>query len=56
MNAPFINEILGLVIVKIIDRTTHSTVLLKLKFMHNTVTLDIANNGSDIKYLSQKRC
>ena len=46
-NAPFIDEISGLVIVKILDGTTHSTMLLKLKFMHNSATLDIANNGLD---------
>ena len=47
MNAPFIDEISGLAIVKILDGNTHSTMLLKLKFMCNAATLDIANNGSD---------
>ena len=47
VNAPFIDEISGLAIVKILDGTTHSTMLLKLKFMHNSATLDIANNGLD---------
>ena len=30
-NAPFIDEISGLAIVKLLDGTTHSTMLLKLK-------------------------
>ena len=47
VNAPFIDEISGLAIVKILNGTTHSTMLLKLKFMHNSATLDIANNGLD---------
>ena len=33
VNAPFIDEISGLVIVKILDGVTCSTVMLKLKFM-----------------------
>ena len=33
VNAPFIDEISGLAIVKILDEGTHSTLLLKLKFM-----------------------
>ena len=32
VSAPFIDEISGLAIVKILDGTTHSTMLLKLKF------------------------
>ena len=47
VNAPFIDRISGLAIVKILDGNTHSTMLLKLKFMHNAATLDIANNGPD---------
>ena len=47
VKAPFIDEISGLEIVKILDGSTYSTVLLKLKFMHNAVTLDIVNNGPE---------
>ena len=47
VNAPFIDEISGLAIVKILDGNTHSMMLLKLKLICNTATLDIANNGSD---------
>ena len=33
VEAPFIDEISGLAIIKVLDKTTHSTMMLKLKFM-----------------------
>ena len=47
VNAPLLDGIGGLEIVKILDRTTHSTMLLKLKFTQNLAMLYIANNGLD---------
>ena len=47
VRAPFLDEISGLSIIKMLDQNTYSTLLLKLKFMCNVVTLDIANNGPD---------
>ena len=47
VKAPFIDEISGQAIIKILDESTHSTMLLKLNFMHNAAMLDIVNNGSD---------
>ena len=47
VKAPFIDEISGLAIIKILDGSTYSTMLLKLKFMHNAAMLDIVNNGPD---------
>ena len=47
VRAPFIDEIIGLVIIKIPDGNTYSAMLLELKFMCNVATLDIANNGPD---------
>ena len=47
VKVPFIDEISGLVIVKILDGNKFSMMLLKLKFMHNGATLDIAKNGPD---------
>ena len=47
VKAPFINKISGLAIIKILDESTYSTMLLKLKFMCNTATLDIVNNDPD---------
>ena len=48
VKAPFIDEISGLAIIKILDGTTYSTpMLIKLKFTHNTAILDIVNNGTE---------
>ena len=47
VKAPFIDEISGLAIIKILDGSTCSTMLLKLKFMCNAAMVDIDNNGPD---------
>ena len=47
MKAPFIDEISGLAIIKILDGSTHSTILIKLKFTYNAAILDIVNNGTE---------
>ena len=45
VKAPFIDQISGLAIIKILDGSTYSTMLLKLKLMYNSATLHIVNNG-----------
>ena len=45
VKAPFLDEISGLTIIKILDGSTYSTMLLRLKFMCNAATLDIVNNS-----------
>ena len=47
VTAPFIDKISGLSIIKILDVSTYSIMLLKLRFMHNAATLDIVNNGTN---------
>ena len=47
VKAPFIDEISGLAIIKILDRSTYITMLIKLKFIHNTAVLDIVNTGTE---------
>ena len=47
MKAPFIDEILGLPIIKILDGCTYITMLIKLKFTCNAAILDIVNNGTE---------
>ena len=47
VEAPFIDEISGLAIIKILGGNTYSTILLKLKFMHHAAILDIVNNGTE---------
>ena len=41
-------------IIKIIDRKTNSTLLIKLKFTHNKAVLDIKNAGKDTMILNLK--
>ena len=48
VEGPFMDEISGLAIVKILDGVPHSTLMIKLKFVWNSATLDITNNGQDI--------
>ena len=47
VEAPFINEISGLAIIKIPDNNTQSTMILKLKFMQTSIMLDTSNNDID---------
>ena len=47
VKAPFVDEISGLAIVKILDGDTHSTLLIKLKFTCSVAILDIVNNGTE---------
>ena len=54
VKAPFIDEISGLAIIKIIDGGTYSTLLIKLKFTHNKAMLDIKNTGKDTMILRQE--
>ena len=51
VKAPFVDEISGLAIIKILDGSTYSTLLMKLKFMHNRAILDIMNKGRDTMIL-----
>ena len=47
MKGPFIDEISGLAIIKILGGSTYSTILINLKFSCNTAILDIVNNGTE---------
>ena len=54
VRALFADEISGLVIIKIIDGKTNSTLLIKLKFMCNKSVLDIKNAGKYTMILNPK--
>ena len=54
VRAPFVEEISGLAIIKIIDGRTYSSVLIKLKFTCNKAVLDIKNTGKDTMILNPK--
>ena len=51
VKAPFVDEISGLAIIKIIDGGTYSTLLIKLKFTCNKAILDVKNTGKDTMIL-----
>ena len=47
MTALFIDGISGLAIIKVVDGSTDTTMLIKLKFTHNVAILDVVNNGTE---------
>ena len=51
VKAPFMDEISGLAIIKILDGGTYSTLLIKLKFTCNKAILDVMNKGKDTMIL-----
>ena len=54
VRAPFIDDISGLAIIKIIDGGTYSTLLIKLKFICNKAVLEIKNVGKYTMILRPK--
>ena len=47
VKTPFIDEILGLAIIIILDGSAYSIMVIKLKFTCNAAILDIVNNGTE---------
>ena len=54
VEAPFLDEISGLAIIKLWDRSTQSTIILKVKFIQNVAMLDITNSSSETLILCPK--
>ena len=46
IEAPFTDEISSLAIIKLLDKLTHSVIVLKVKFVQNITMLDMVNNSS----------
>ena len=46
IEAPFTDEISSLAIIKLLDKLTHSIMVLKVKFVHNVAMLDMINNSN----------
>ena len=44
IEAPFVEELSGMAIVKVLDMNEHATNMIKLKFIRNRTTLKITNN------------
>ena len=52
IDTPFSDEISGLAIIKLLDKSTQSVIMLKVKFMRNAAMLDMMNNSSEILILN----
>ena len=50
IEAPFLDEILGLAIIKLLDKSTQSIIMLKVKFTQNVAMLDMMNSSSKLLY------
>ena len=46
IEAPFTDEVSSLAIIKLLDKLTHSVMVLKVKFVHNIAMLDMINNSN----------
>ena len=47
VEAPFVEELSGMAIIKVLDMNEHVTSMIKLKFIRNKATLKITNNTSE---------
>ena len=54
IEAPFIDQISGLVIIKLLDKLARSVIMLNVKFIWNIAMLDITNSSSETLILSPK--
>ena len=54
IEAPFVEELSGMVIVKVIDQGEKTPMMLKLKFVRNKATLDITNNTRETLIFDKK--
>ena len=54
IEAPFVEEISGMAIVKIIDQGQKTPMMLKLKFIRNKAMLDITNNTRETLIFDKK--
>ena len=54
IESPFIEEISGMAIVKIVDQRQKMLMMLKLKFIRNKATLDITNNKRETIIFDKK--
>ena len=54
VEAPFVDEILGLATIKVLDKNAQNTMMLKLKFTWNLTILDVTNSGLEMVILDSK--
>ena len=54
IEAPFLDEISGLAIIKLLDKSTQSVIMLKVKFVQNTAMLDMMDSSLETLILNLK--
>ena len=54
VETPFLDEISGVAIVKLLDKLTQSVIVVKVKFMQNVAILDMTHSSSEILILNLK--
>ena len=54
IETPFVDEISGLTIVKMLDKKSQTMMMLKLKFVQNLATLDVTNSSLDTVIFNPK--
>ena len=54
IEAPFLDEISGLAVIKVLDKLIQSVIMLKVKFMWNIAMLDMTNSSSETLTLNPK--
>ena len=55
VEAPFLDEISGLAIIKLLVKSTQCVIMLKVKLTWNTAMLDMMNSSSETLFLIQKK-
>ena len=55
IEAPCLDKISGLAIIKLLDKWPQSIIMLKVKFMQNIAMLDMANSSSETLIVSPKK-
>ena len=55
IEAPFVDEISGLAVFKMLDKKAQSTMMLKLEFIQNLTTLDVTNSPLNTVILTQRK-
>ena len=54
VEAPFLDEISGLAIIKLLDKSTQGVIVIKVKFTQNLAILDMMNGSAEILILNLK--
>ena len=55
IEVPFVDEISGLAIVKMLDSKEQCTMVMKLKFVMNRASLDVTNNTQEMVIFEPKQ-